>query len=407
MHAPIMPSGRPAHARRGVWSASAEPLICSSSSRRLSRRIDRLDDLDAAVGAGQRVLELGPVGDPPVRRPGGRAEAGQVDAVRGAEQLLVGAGVLRRPLLERGEDRAAVVVGHHDREVGPRLVAGRGPGRWRRAGRSRRRRSAIARVLCGRPSAAPMALETVPSMPARPRLASTIRRSPTGWAVAIRSRSRIGLLAPTTSRPPGGLAALTAAATSYGVRPGCSATKASMRSTQRAVRRAPLLEPAGVVRPSARDRRRARRRPGTAGPASDPACAPRRPRRRRAPAAAAPAGTGSGGRTRRPARSGRRARCRAAAGRCGSGSRPVRDPLLGSASSGHPACSASTRAGGPASSPATTTVRGPGGSGCGVARSAPPRIVRGRSDASTRRSEVRERPRTIRGRGSAGRRAGS
>src|SRR6478752_9989021 len=41
---------------------------------------------------------------------------------------------------------------------------------------------------------------------------------------------------------------------------------------------------------------------------------------------------------------------------------PVREPLDGSASSGQCAVSASTRAGGPASSPATTTVRGPDGS---------------------------------------------
>src|SRR5205809_2765033 len=38
---------------------------------------------------------------------------------------------------------------------------------------------------------------------------------------------------------------------------------------------------------------------------------------------------------------------------------PVRLPLVGSASSGQRARSASTRAGGPASSPATTTVRRP------------------------------------------------
>ena len=42
--------------------------------------------------------------------------------------------------------------------------------------------SASARVVCGRPSAAPIALETVPSMPARPRLAMTLRRSPTSYA---------------------------------------------------------------------------------------------------------------------------------------------------------------------------------------------------------------------------------
>ena len=48
---------------------------------------------------------------------------------------------------------------------------------------------------------------------------------------------------------------------------------------------------------------------------------------------------------------------------------PVREPLVGSASSGQPASWASTRAGGPASSPATTTVRGPAGSSTGSARS--------------------------------------
>ncbi len=49
---------------------------------------------------------------------------------------------------------------------------------------------------------------------------------------------------------------------------------------------------------------------------------------------------------------------------------PVREPLLGSASSGQPARSASTRAGGPASSPATTTVRGPADRGSGSADAA-------------------------------------
>ena len=205
-------------------------------------------------------------------------------------------------LLQGREDRAAVVVGHHDRQVGARLVGpdhqggqvvqeghvadvGDRPGAVR-AGRARRRSRSTGCRRC----------------PARPRLASTIRRSPTGWAPAIRSRSRIGLLAPTTSSPPGGLAASTTRATSYGVRPGCSATKASMRadsvrsaarhSSSQAVSVGSATETAAC---SAVDGERPVG-PATAGPA------PRPPRRRRAPAAAAPAGTAWGGRRPRPAR---------------------------------------------------------------------------------------------------------
>ncbi len=63
--------------------------------------------------------------------------------------------------------------------------------------------SARARELRGRPSAAPTAVETTPSMPERPRLAITLRRSPTAYGATIRSRSRIGLEAPTTSSPLG------------------------------------------------------------------------------------------------------------------------------------------------------------------------------------------------------------
>ena len=44
-----------------------------------------------------------------------------------------------RTLLESGEDAASVVVGHHDPQVGTGFAAGRGPGRWSRAGRSDRR----------------------------------------------------------------------------------------------------------------------------------------------------------------------------------------------------------------------------------------------------------------------------
>ena len=94
----------------------------SSRSRRSSRRTTASIDLDAAVGGGERLVELGQRRHPEVRRAGGGAEGGQVDAVRRAEEPVVAVGVLRRALLEHGEDRAAVVVDDHDRQVGPRLV---------------------------------------------------------------------------------------------------------------------------------------------------------------------------------------------------------------------------------------------------------------------------------------------
>ena len=79
-----------------------------------------------------------------------------------------------------------------------------------------------------RPRAAPMAELTVPSMPERPRLAMVLRRPPTSYRGTIRSRSRTGLEAPTTSSPPRGSARATAPATSYGVR---SASSRSSRSS--------------------------------------------------------------------------------------------------------------------------------------------------------------------------------
>ena len=83
---------------------------------------DGLDHLDAPVRVGEGVLELGAAVDPPVRRPAGGAQAGQVDVVRRPEELLEPVGVGGRPLLQGREDRAAVVVGHHDGQVRPRLV---------------------------------------------------------------------------------------------------------------------------------------------------------------------------------------------------------------------------------------------------------------------------------------------
>ena len=96
--------------------------IRSSRARRSRPADDGLDDLDAAVGVGQRVLELGEVVDPPVRRAGRRAERREVDAVRGAEEPLERVRVLGCALLEHREDRAAVVVDDHDRQVRARLV---------------------------------------------------------------------------------------------------------------------------------------------------------------------------------------------------------------------------------------------------------------------------------------------
>ena len=167
----------------------------------------------------------------------------------------------------------------------------------------------------------------------------TLRRPPTSYLGTIRSRSRIGLEAPTTSSPPAGRARATAPATSYGVR------SASARE-QRVERAAPTrrsaarhaVEPGGVVgclddRPGLE----VLRRPGTAARSRRPARHGRAPRRRRAAAAASPGGTAWGGRTPRPARprrpSGAVEQQPVAAER---GRRPCGDPLVGSANSGQP-----------------------------------------------------------------------
>ena len=162
----------------------------------------------------------------------------EVDAVRRAEQPVVAVGVRRRALLEHREDRAAVVVDDHDRQVGPGLVGARAPARSRRAGTSRRPSARSPGCVRGRPSAAPIAVETVPSMPDRPRLAITLRRPPTSYGATIRSRSRIGLEAPTTSSPSRGRARLTAPATSYGV------SRPRRRAARRAARRPRRRRPA-------------------------------------------------------------------------------------------------------------------------------------------------------------------
>ena len=176
--------------------------------------------------------------DPPVGGAGSRAERGQVDAVGGAEERLVAVGVRRGALLEGGEDRAAVVVDDDDREVGPLLARAEHQAVRRRGGTSRRPSGPGSGCCRGRPRAAPIAVETVPSMPDRPRLASTLRRSPTAYGATIRSRSRTGLEAPTTSSPSGGRARLTAPATSWGVSSGSAASsRSSCRDTDRSAAR--------------------------------------------------------------------------------------------------------------------------------------------------------------------------
>src|SRR3569623_2806435 len=81
-----------------------------------------LDDLDAAVGRCQCLLELGPASHLKVGCAGGGAEAADVDTVGCAEAPLVAVGVLLGTLLQGREDRATVVVDHDDGEVGSRLV---------------------------------------------------------------------------------------------------------------------------------------------------------------------------------------------------------------------------------------------------------------------------------------------
>ena len=92
------PPARPARpadsgGRRPLGPQGADRLVQLAAAGAVD---DRLDDLDAAVGAGQRVVELGHGVDPPVGGAGGLAERGEVDVVRGAEEPLVGVRVLRR-----------------------------------------------------------------------------------------------------------------------------------------------------------------------------------------------------------------------------------------------------------------------------------------------------------------------
>ncbi len=199
-------------------------------------------------------------------------------------------------------------------------------------------------------------------MPDRPRLAIVLRRPPTSYLGTIRSRSRTGLLAPTTSRPPAGRARATAPATSYGVGSPSSGQQPVQGPARRVVCRLPAVEPVRVVgrrrRPAARRRARP---PRTAARSTPPGSAPTAPPRRRAASAVARGGSGSDARRPPLAPPRRRAGRRGGGGRYGS-----RRPRSGCRSSARPAAASAParRAPAPAAPrrrPATTTVLGPCG----------------------------------------------
>ena len=204
-----------------------------------------------------------------------------------------------------------------------------------------------------------------------------------------------GCEAPTTSRPPGGSGAADRAGDLVRREAGLGGeqrVELRGRPTRSAV--APRLEPGRVVGPvdgepaasavdGERPLRPARRAAGTettstSSRAEQPGD---RPGQRRVPEDHDPLDLRG------------RGRCRAAAGSSGARSRRCASRWCGSASSGQPARSASTRAGGPASSPATTTVRGPSGQRrrASAARPRRRRVDRG-VGARRRRPRVRPAP---------------
>ena len=159
------------------------------------------------------------------------------------------------------EDAAAVVVEDDDRELEAEPRGGDEPAEV--VDRARRRRSGAPRPV--RSPATPKAVETVPSMPLAPRLASTRGgRSRAGKNV---STSRTGIEEATTTRRSGGQRAPSSAATRGSLRP---AGRGRARSPpRRRGRRAPAVEPAAVAqRRSSRSRRawRAGRRRGSSPP---------------------------------------------------------------------------------------------------------------------------------------------
>ena len=175
----------------------------------------------------------------------------------------------------------------------------------------------------------------------------------------MRSRSRIGLDAPTTSRLLGREGADDRAGDVVRRQRGSSASSRSIRRPSATSACLPPLEPVGVValrRP--RDRRRARR-PGPVAPATRPDPARPAPRRPRARAAGSPDATASGDRDHDPLDLAPQVGARAAAGRCAAPARPSVPRSTARRAAASPPARPAGAPGGPASSPATTTVRGP------------------------------------------------
>ena len=120
------PAGRAGRGRGGdrgpAPTRAVSARIRASSSRRLSRRTTTSTTSMPPLGLASACSSSGRRADPPVRGPGRGAEGGEVDAVGRAEEPLEAVGVRRVALLEHREDRAAVVVDDHDRQVGHGLA---------------------------------------------------------------------------------------------------------------------------------------------------------------------------------------------------------------------------------------------------------------------------------------------
>ena len=147
-----------------------------------------------------------------------RGERGEIDAVRRAEHGLEVLGQVG--LREEREDPATVVVDHDERGVEPAVGAPSRP----LLSCSKQRSPSSATVGPSEPAATPKTVDTKPSMPFTPRLASTWR--PRRGAAKL-STSRTGMLDATTSEAPSG----TAAATSRAMRPSNGSSQLSTRAS--------------------------------------------------------------------------------------------------------------------------------------------------------------------------------
>ena len=214
----VMSGGRAASRRSGS-AADRAARTSAASARRSARRpvpVDpHLDHAQARTRRGERLTQAADVARRRVAHAVPGAERSEVGAVRGArtpartcprarERPCSRVAKIEPPSslttttcrctarLERPPQQTADVVQE-------RQVAEQGSDRPR-AGAA--------------PSATPTAVETVPSIPARPRFASDDGRRRA--SAATRSRSRTGLLDPTTSTSSGGLARATSARASAG-----------------------------------------------------------------------------------------------------------------------------------------------------------------------------------------------